>query len=163
MVAGWGEIIFSASLSGGSYTVYSVTLAGKRRIAYQAPGGLTIQDVSRDGRWLATRGDFRYAAMVRTPGAGEDRDVSWLNTSHVRALSQDGKTLLFAETALGTNYAVCLRQTDKSPVVRLGEGWPADLSADGKWVLAVVPDNGNFSRSWRQRIAWDCYPCERFS
>jgi hypothetical protein len=23
-------------------------------------------------------------------------------------------------------------------VLRLGEGWPADLSADGKWVLALV-------------------------
>lgn len=33
---------------------------------------------------------------------------------------------------------MCLRKTDGSPVVRLGEGWPADLSADGKWVLAVV-------------------------
>ena len=132
------EILFSASLSGGSYTVYAVTLSGRRRIAYQAPGGLTIQDVARDGRWLATRGDFRYAAMVHTPGANEDRDLSWLNTSHARALSQDGQTLLFAETALGTNYAVCLRKTDGSPVVRLGEGWPADLSADGKSVLAVV-------------------------
>jgi Tol biopolymer transport system component len=132
------EILFSASLSGGSYTVYAVTLAGKRHIAYQSPGGLTIQDVARDGRWLVTRGDFHYAAMVHTPGAAEDRDLSWLNTSHARALSQDGQTLLFAETALGTNYTVCLRKTDGSPVVRLGEGWPADLSADGKWVLAVV-------------------------
>ena len=68
-----------------------------------------------------------------------DRDLSWLNTSHARALSQDGQTLLFSETALGTNYAVCLRKTDGSPVVRLGEGWPADLSADGKGVLAVIP------------------------
>ncbi len=132
------EILFSASLSGGSYTVYAVTPAGRRRIAYQAPGGLVIQDVARDGRWLATRVDFRYRAMVHTPGAAGDRDLSWLNTSHARALSQDGQTLLFAETALGTNYAVCLRKTDGSPVVRLGDGWPADLSADGKWVLAVV-------------------------
>ncbi len=132
------EILFSASLSGGSYTVYAVTLAGKRRVAYQPPGGLTIQDVARDGRWLATRGDFRYGAMVGNPGATEDRDLSWLNTSHARALSQDGETLLFAETGLGTNYAVCLRKTDGSPVVRLGEGWAADLSADGKWALAVV-------------------------
>jgi hypothetical protein len=132
------EVLFSASLSGGSYTVYAVTLAGKRRVASQPPGGLTIQDVARDGRWLATRGDFRYAAMVHVPGAAEDRDLSWLNTSHARALSQDGQTLLFAETGVGANYAVCLRKTDGSPVVRLGEGWPADLSADGKWVLAVV-------------------------
>lgn len=140
------EVLFSASQSGGSFTIYAVTLSGRRRIAYQAPGGLTIQDVARDGRWLATRLDYRYAAMVHTPGnvAGrdrgqdDDRDLSWLNTSHVRALSQDGNTLLFAETGLGTNYAVCLRKTDGSPVVRLGEGWPADLSADGKLVLAVV-------------------------
>ena len=140
------EILFSASQSGGSYTVYAVTLSGRRRIAYQAPGGLTIQDVARDGRWLATRLDYRYAAMVHTPrdaadrseDRNEDRDLSWLNTSHARALSQDGHTLLFAETALGTNYAVCLRKTDGSPVVRLGEGWPADLSADGKLALAVI-------------------------
>jgi Tol biopolymer transport system component len=132
------EILFSASLSGGNFTVYAVTPSGRRRIAYQAPGGVTIEDATRDGRWLTTREDFRYVAMVHAPGAVEDRDLSWLNTSHARALSQDGQTLLFAETSLGTNYAVCLRKTDGSPVVRLGEGWPADLSADGKWVLAVI-------------------------
>ena len=85
------EVLFSASQSGGSYAVYAVTSRGQRRVAYQPPGGLTIQDVARDGRWLATRVDFRYGAMVRTPGAAEDRDLSWLNTSHARALSQDGR------------------------------------------------------------------------
>jgi Tol biopolymer transport system component len=132
------EVLFSASQAGGSYAVYAVTLGGKRRVAYRPPGGLTIQDVARDGRWLATRGDFHYGAMVHTPGAEEDRDLSWLNTSHARALSQDGGTLLFAETAVAANYAVCLRQTNGSPVVQLGEGWAADLSADGKWALAVL-------------------------
>lgn len=132
------EILFSASLSGGSFIVYAVTPSGSRRVAYQGPGGLNIQDVSRDGRWLASRLDFRYAAMVHTAAGEQDRDLSWLNTSHARAISQDGQTLLFAETALSSNYAVCLRKTNGSPVVRLGEGWPADLSADGRWVLAVV-------------------------
>jgi Tol biopolymer transport system component len=132
------EILFSASLNGGNYIVYAVNSAGSKRIAYEPPGGLIVEDVARDGRWLATRGDFRYTAMVHTPGAAEDRDLSWLNTSHTRALSQDGQMLLFAETAVQTNCAVCLRKTDGSPVVRLGEGWPADLSADGKWVLAVI-------------------------
>lgn len=135
---GGDEILFSASLSGGSFIVYGVTPGGKRRIAYQAPGGFNIQDVARDGRWLATRLDYRYAAMVRTAVDTQDRDLSWLNTSHARAISQDGKTLLFAETALSSNYAVCLRKTDGSPVVRLGEGWAADLSSDGKWALAIV-------------------------
>lgn len=133
------EVLFSASLSGGAFTVYGVTVSGRKRVAYQAPGGLTIQDVARDGRWLVNRVDYRYAAVVHSPGNAADRDLSWLNTSHARALSQDGSKLLFAETGLGTNYAACLRKTDGSPVVRLGEGWPADLSADGKWALAVVP------------------------
>jgi hypothetical protein len=128
----------AACQSGGSYTVYAVNMAGKRRTAYLPPGGFTIQDVARDGRWLATRLDYRYAAMVRPAGASEDRDLSWLNTSHVRALSPDGQTLLFSETTLGTNYAVCLRKVDGSPVLRLGEGWAADLSSDGKWVLAII-------------------------
>ena len=132
------EILFSASQSGGSFTIYAVTMAGKTRVAYQPPGGLNIQDIAPDGRWLASRLDFRYAAMVHNAGTVGDRDLSWLNTSHARALSQDGQTLLFAETALGSNYAVCLRRTDGSPVLRLGEGWPADLSPDGKWVLAIV-------------------------
>ncbi|MGA3088267.1 MAG: hypothetical protein ABSD75_06620 [Terriglobales bacterium] len=33
------EILFSASQSGGAFTIYGITPAGKRRIAYQAPGG----------------------------------------------------------------------------------------------------------------------------
>jgi Tol biopolymer transport system component len=132
------EILFSASLSGGSYDVHGVTLDGKKKIVYQPPGGLIIQDVGPDGRWLATRPDFRYAAMVHTEGAPEDSDLSWLNTSHARALTPDGKGLLFTETSVGANYAVCLRKIDGSPVVRLGEGWAADLSADGRSVLAVI-------------------------
>jgi hypothetical protein len=94
--------------------------------------------VAPDGRWLAVRPDFRYAAMVGTRGSSPDRDLSWLNTSHARALSPDGRTLLFAETGFGPQYAVGIRGTDGSPVVRLGEGWPADLSHDGRFVLAVV-------------------------
>lgn len=132
------EILFSASRSGGSFTVYAVTPFASLRVAYQPPGGLTIEDVAHDARWLATRVDYRYAAMVHTSEDPADRNLSWLNTSHVRALSRDGQTLLFAETGLGNNYDVCLRKTDGSPVVRLGEGWAADLSADGKWALDII-------------------------
>ena len=43
-----------------------------------------------------------------------------------------------AGTDAGANYATMLRKTDGSPVVRLGEGYPADLSSDGRWVLAII-------------------------
>ena len=101
---------------------------------------MTIHDVARDGRWLTTRDDNRYGLMVHTPDWREERDLSWLEGSVIGILSQDGQTILFCESAdiMGTNYAVCLRKTDGTPVVRLGEGSPMDLSADGKWALAVV-------------------------
>jgi hypothetical protein len=48
--------------------------------------------------------------------------------------------LLFSDDSVtaGPNYGVCLRSTDGGPVVRLGEGDPLGLSADGKWALAVI-------------------------
>jgi len=133
------EVMFSASAAGGDFTVFAVTLDGERRIVDQSPGGLILQDVAPDGRWLATRVDFRYGAMVHTPASQADRDLSWLKTSHANALTQDGQALLFTETSIGKHYAVCLRRTDGSPVVQLGEGSTMDLSADGKWVLALIP------------------------
>ena len=133
------EVLFSASFSGGNFTIFAVTLDGTRRIVDQSPGGLILQDVSSDGRLLASRVDFRYAAMVHTRAAQEDRDLSWLRTSHSKVLSQDGQIFLFNETSVGNNYTVCLRKTDGSPLVRLGEGTATDLSPDGKWVLAFIP------------------------
>ena len=61
------------------------------------PGRGARRTLARDARGLPLR--RRWSAH---PGATEDRDLSWLNTSHARALSQDGRTLLFAETAAGS-------------------------------------------------------------
>jgi hypothetical protein len=36
-------------------------------------------------------------------------------------------------------YSACVRATDGSPAVRLGDGSSQDLSPDGKWALAIVP------------------------
>lgn len=130
------EVLFSASVSGGAFNILAAKMDGSARLAYQSPGGLVLQDIAPDGRWLTYRIDYRYAAFAHSPGMPEDRDLSWLRTSHSKVMSQDGKSLLFMETSIGSNYAVCLRKTDGSPLVRLGEGTPTDLSPDGKWVLA---------------------------
>jgi hypothetical protein len=128
----------SASL--GS-TVFAVTLSGKRRVAQQSAGALRMLDVSRLGRWLAARDDLRLGIMARPPGASAERDMSWLDGSSEPALSADGRTMLFTEAGgeHNLNYTVCLRKTDNSPVVRLGEGMAQRLSPDGRWALAVVP------------------------
>ncbi|MCM3875681.1 MAG: protein kinase [Thermoanaerobaculia bacterium] len=135
------EVMFSAGNAYNNFRVYAVTLSGRRRVALESAGGLTIHDVRGDGRWLATRDDFFREMLVLAPGQARERDLSWLDLSDPAALSQDGRTLLFMEESgsVGVNYAVCLRQTDGSPVVRLGEGAALDLSRDGKWALAAVP------------------------
>jgi Tol biopolymer transport system component len=135
------EVMFSAGTAYNNFRVYAVSLSGKRRTALESAGGLTIHDVRADGRWLATRDDFFREMPVLAPGQARERDLSWLDLSDPAVLTADGKTLLFTEQSgsVGVNYAVCLRQTDGSPVVRLGEGGAHDLSRDGKWALASVP------------------------
>jgi dipeptidyl aminopeptidase/acylaminoacyl peptidase len=135
------EILFSAGPGYSSFEVHAVTPEGRSRVALPSAGGLTIFDVSREGRWLGAREDVKYRIMVMAPGAKAERDLSWLDGSLGEALSKDGRMLLFSEFsgAVGGNYAVCLRNTDGSPVVRLGEGSAEDLSPDGSSALAIVP------------------------
>jgi hypothetical protein len=133
--------MFSAGTAYNNFRVYAVSLSGKRRVALESAGGLTIQDIRADGRWLATRDDHFREMPGMGPGQTRERDLSWLDLSDPAGMTSDGKTLLFSEESgsVGVNYAVCLRQTDGSPVVRLGEGFAYDLSRDGKWALATVP------------------------
>ncbi len=133
------EVYYGATRAGLDLTLYAVKPGDRPRIAFQGPGGLTMQDISRDGRWLVTRDDIPSGLMVQANGV--DRDLSWLDTTGKGVLSQDGKVIVFTEwgVAVGANYAVGMRRTDGSPVVRLGEGGQPSLSRDGRWVLAVVP------------------------
>jgi Tol biopolymer transport system component len=134
------EVLFTASPAGGGHILYAVDLFGHRRVALRSAGGLTMQDVSRSGRWLVTRDDLRDEIFVLAPGSRSERDLSWLDFPNSPYLSADGRTLLFtdASTAAGPNYAVCLRTTEGGPIVRLGEGQGYGLSQDGKRVLAIL-------------------------
>ncbi|HTO88718.1 MAG TPA: protein kinase [Thermoanaerobaculia bacterium] len=135
------EVMFSAGTAYNNFEVYAVNLSGERRTALQSAGGLTLLDVSPDGRWIASRDDLWKETPVLGPGQAQERNLAWLDLSYVVALTPDGKTLLFTEESgsMGSNYATCIRQTDGSPVVRLGEGSAVAISADGKWVLSNVP------------------------
>jgi serine/threonine protein kinase/Tol biopolymer transport system component len=139
------EIYFSGTDQsvGASFgaTIFAVTLSGKRRVAQQSAGALRILDVSPRGRWLISRDDVRLGIMARPPGSTSERDLSWLDGSAFPALTADGRTMLFTEDGgeRNVNYLVCLRKTDGSPVVRLGEGSTQQISSDGKWALAFIP------------------------
>jgi Tol biopolymer transport system component len=135
------EIFFSASAAGANYSPQGVTLSGKPRLVLPAAGSVLILDVAPDGRWLVAREDHVSAVVAKDPASGRERDLSWLDYSGNPEISEDGKLLSFNEysSATGSNYAVCLRKTDGSPVLELGEGGSGRLSPDGKWATGVVP------------------------
>ncbi|HEX5215994.1 MAG TPA: protein kinase [Vicinamibacterales bacterium] len=123
-----------------SYQIRSASLArpGVSMSAVTGPADFTIHDVARDGRWLVTRDDIRLGVGARLANDTADRDLSWLHQSWVPSLSQDGSKLLFSDGTAGGNYGVVWRKTDRSPIVRLGEGNTAGLSPDGQWALAQI-------------------------
>ncbi len=136
------EVWFTAAESGFARALHAVTLYGKRRLVLRMAGGLILKDIARDGRMLVIRDIERSEIMGRIGGATKERNLSWLDVSVVIDLSDDGSTLLFMEqgVASGHTYAVCMRGTDGSPVLRLGEGAASGLSPDGRWALSIVYD-----------------------
>jgi len=134
------EVWFAAAGRGLSeYALRSVTLSGRERIVATIPGDLYLSDVDAAGRVLLVRGALRYQMFTEAPDENQERDLAWLDFSSPADLSPDGSTLLFNELGGGPLEvgSVCLRQTDGSPVVRLGDGWGLSLSADGRSVLAL--------------------------
>jgi Tol biopolymer transport system component len=121
-----------------TYQVRTVAIGkpGTSVSALTSPGDFTIHDIAADGRWLATREDYRLGVGARLAGETTDRELSWLNQNWGPSLSHDGSRLLFSDGTTGGNYGVVWRKTDGSPIVRLGEGNVIAWSPDETWALA---------------------------
>jgi serine/threonine protein kinase/Tol biopolymer transport system component len=115
-------------------TLGAVSLSGKDRNVANFMGFTTLEDVSRDGRVLLSRANWRREIVALAPGETEARNLTWLDWSFPTAISTDGKTVLFDEQNLPA-YMAYLRKTDGSPAVLLGKYHSIDLSPDGKWAL----------------------------
>jgi len=137
------EIWFTAAPTGTSRALWGVTLEGRQRVIARVPGEIRLQDVTRSGRLLLTRGELRVAIRWLAPGEIREREVSWFGLTVLADISADGKSIVFEEAGgpVGPNYAVCLFRTDGTPV-RLGEGNAGPLSPDGRWVLSRNPKPG---------------------
>ena len=134
------EIWFSATPAGEARALYAVTLSGHQRLVETTPSGMTLQDISRDGRVLFVQGNERLGFLGLLPGEKRERDLSGMEWSYNPILSADGKTAVFTEQgeAGGSGYSVYLRKLDGSSPVRLGEGNALALSPGGKWVLTAL-------------------------
>jgi hypothetical protein len=112
-------------------------LDGRERLVFQDAGSLTLRDVAIDGHVLLTRDEQRAAVVGCPPGTTGERDLSWFDDAGLAAVSSDGRVLLF-----GDRFGMYLRGTDGSPAKKLGaaQGYPDDLSPDGRLVLATTLD-----------------------
>ena len=134
------EVWFSATEAGLQRRIYAADLTGHVRLAFRAPGGVSLQDIAPDGRLLLTRDEQRAGIMGMAPGASRERDLSWLDWSLPTDISPDGNTILFDEEGeqVGPSYTVAVRDMQGSPPVPLGEGMSGGFSPDGKWAIATV-------------------------
>jgi Tol biopolymer transport system component len=134
------EIWFTATKSSEAAALHAVSLSGAQRLLYRAPETLRVLDVSRDGRALLATDSAGVGILAKLRGEKQERNLSWLSSSSVCDLSEDGSLLLFNERpeyAAGSKPGVYLRRTDGSPAVRLGEGVALGFSPDRKWVLSI--------------------------
>jgi serine/threonine protein kinase len=131
------EIWFTGSEAGGAYSLRGVTLAGKLRTVATAPGYLTLQDVSREGRALFIQRNVRSGFLALLSEETKERDLSGFDYATYPRLSEDRKMFVYTEEAEGggPGYTVYMRRLDGSPAVRLGEGEAMAVSPDGRWVL----------------------------
>jgi DNA-binding winged helix-turn-helix (wHTH) protein/WD40 repeat protein len=132
------EIWFTAAKAGERRDLLAVDLHGRQRTLLRVPGGVTLHDVSPDGRVLLTVDNEREGTIALS-SIGE-RDLSWLDITSPLAISPNGKQVLLEEQSerAGSDYWVGLRSINGSPPVRLGEGWGGTFSSDGKWTGTAI-------------------------
>jgi eukaryotic-like serine/threonine-protein kinase len=134
------EIWFSATQKGEALNLLAVDLSGKIRTVLNSPVGIILQDISPDGRVLATTLNSRRLSLaLSVHGVEQDRELSWHDWNVAKDISRDGQFVLFedASQAAGPGYAVALRRVDGSLPIKLGEGSAGGLSPDGKWAISI--------------------------
>jgi serine/threonine protein kinase/WD40 repeat protein len=120
-------------------TITAFGLDGSERVVYAGITGVSVKDISADGRVLVTTLNMRREVVGYGPDSGKQQNLSWFDWSQARAMSDDGRYTLFGEGNTGTadGYWLYHRATDGSPAVRIGVGLGMALSPDGRWALSL--------------------------
>ena len=109
-----------------------------------------LRDVSAKGQALLEVEHRRREMVALAPGETKERDLTWMDWSFPRAISSDGKLVLFEEEGAGggKNYSVYVRGSDGSPAVRLGDGYGIALSPGSTAALSALPSGLNALIGW---------------
>ena len=135
------EIIFAAAAYGNTTSLYSVNRSGRQRPIAHFPGALDVLDVAPDGRLLMTHEVASFSLFYQPTADSKETDLYWHDFSSLSDISRDGKALLFSEAGdaarSGEEFISYLRGADGSAAIRLGPGFPLELSPDGKWAMVL--------------------------
>jgi serine/threonine protein kinase len=135
------EILFAAAPYAVTTSLYAVNRSGRQRLIAHLPGLFGVRDVAADGRILMSHDAISGTLFYLPTQDSKETDLYWHDESGVSDISRDGKALLFSEsgdaTRSGEDYVTYLRGTDGSPAVRLGQGFPLEISPDGKWAMVL--------------------------
>ena len=125
------DILFAVADS-----IWASTLSGRQRLLYRGLGPLWVQDISRTGQILVYAGVNRFEVAAMTLPQKIERRLSWLDETHLTAISADGRQVLITSWPTPDAPTAYIRDVEGGPPVRVGLGLPLDLSPDGRWVLA---------------------------
>jgi hypothetical protein len=138
------EIWFSGSQAGEPASVWAVDRAAHRRLVYSGPADLGLRDVGADGKVLLLQGRSTNDIAVRRPGGQTDRLVEFGSEGgRVTGISNNGSlmALSYFGSRAGTDYLTYVVNADTQAAIRIGDGDPRAISADGKWIFSIFPSS----------------------
>jgi len=135
--------------------VSRIEMDGTSRIVFRSRPRIRVLDAASGGRLLIDQSEVLTRAWVQDPDdAVGKRDLSWLGSSVVDAISGDGRRILLTvrigptleggQTRKSTDlYPIYVRPTDGAPAAFLGAGYGHALSDDGRWALTSTREGRN--------------------
>jgi serine/threonine protein kinase len=138
------EVWYTAALgSGQADQLFAVTLSGKIRSLLTSASRMRLQDIAPDGRLLLDTPDDKLTITAKDPTGKVHPHLEMYDESVLTQITPDGSGLVMFETNAGADglYQVIYRKTDGSPPLVLGSGSGAQLSPDGKTVVAELLTN----------------------
>src|SRR5262249_46809283 len=129
-------------------TIYAMDMHGKSRIVTRVPAHIVLYDLARSGAALFSTTAETVGILGMGPDDTAERDLSALDASNARGISQDGRIVLanIIGEAGGAKGSIYMRKTDGSPAVRLGDGFAFALSPDGHWVSGFTSTDAGARR-----------------
>jgi serine/threonine protein kinase/Tol biopolymer transport system component len=136
------EIWYAASPEGYTSTdIWAVSVRGRQRLVHAMTGFVTLQDISSDGRESLLVTDEERTTLLVARGNDPPRDLSWLDSTFVTDISPDNRLLAFyVGGSIRSMQGTWIRSVDGGDAVRIGEGTRGQFSPDGKWIVALSPN-----------------------